>query len=139
MVLWTSPVAAAGAASLCGILFWSGVCASGFFWSVLGSCSGAFAGLPWSGAVEGCWSGVDGCDVELGAVLGAVLGEAGVLCAIAKPLPNATINASLLKFLTIVLRFPFSRFGPLGNRYAYTKDERRSSRNRGHFGCYSLD
>ena len=80
---------------------------SGFFWSVLGSCSGAFAGLVLcAGAVEGCWSGVDGCDVELGAVLGAVLGEAGVLCAIAKPLPNTTINASLLKFLTIVLRFP---------------------------------
>jgi hypothetical protein len=47
----------------------------------------------------------DGCDVELGAVLGAVLGEDGVLCAIAKPLPNATINASLFKFLTSVLRF----------------------------------
>src|SRR6266852_3884195 len=109
MVLWTSPVAAAGAASLCGILFWSGVCVSGFFWSVLGNCSGAPAGfLPWSGAVEGCWSGVDGCDVELGAVLGAVLGEAGVLCATAKALPSTTINASLLKFLTIVLRFPFS-------------------------------
>ena len=58
--------------------------------------------------MEGCWSGVDGCDVELGAVLGAVLGEAGVLCAIAKPLPITTINASLLKFLTIVLRFPLS-------------------------------
>ena len=90
--------------------------------------------------MDGCWSGIDdGCEVELGAVLGAVLGEAGVLCAIAKPLPSATINASLLKFLTSVLRFPFSRFGPLGNRYAYTKDERRSSRNRGHFGCYSLN
>jgi hypothetical protein len=43
----------------------------------------------------------DGCEVELGAVLGAVLGELGVLCAIAKPLPNTTINASLFKFLTI--------------------------------------
>ena len=85
--------------------------------------------------MDGCWSGIDdGCEVELGAVLGAVLGEAGVLCAIAKPLPSATINASLFKFLTSVLRFPFSRFGPLGNRYAYTKDERRSSRNRGHYG-----
>ena len=87
--------------------------------------------------MEGCWSGIDdGCELELGAVLGAVLGEDGVLCAIAKPLPSATINASLFKFLTSILRFPFSRFGPLGNRYAYTKDERRSSRNRGHFGCY---
>jgi hypothetical protein len=47
----------------------------------------------------------DGCDVELGAVLGAVLGEDGVLCATANPLPSTTINASLLKFLTIVLRF----------------------------------
>jgi hypothetical protein len=84
--------------------------------------------------VEGCWTGVDGCDVELGEVLGAVLGDAGVLCATAKPLPSTTINASLLKFLTIVLRFPFLRFGPLGYRYAYTKDERRSSRNRGHYG-----
>ena len=63
--------------------------------------------------VDGCWSGIDdGCELELGAVLGAVLGEAGVLCAIAKPLPNATINASLLKFLTIILRFPFSDSGP---------------------------
>ena len=87
--------------------------------------------------MDGCWSGIDdGCEVELGAVLGAVLGEAGVLCAIAKPLPNATINASLFKFLTSVLRFPFSRFGPLGNRYAYTKDERRSSRNRGQLWRY---
>ena len=58
--------------------------------------------------MDGCWSGIDdGCEVELGAVLGAVLGEPGVLCAIAKPLPNTTINASLLKFLTIFLRFPF--------------------------------
>ena len=90
--------------------------------------------------MEGCWSGIDdGCEVELGAVLGAVLGEAGVLCAIAKPLPSATINASLLKFLTSVLRFPFSRFGPLGNRYAYTKDERRSSRNRGHLWLLQLE
>ena len=76
---------------------------SDFFWSVLGNCSGEFAGDE----VEGCcWSGIDdGCDVELGAVLGAVLGEDGVLCAIAKPLPSATINASLLKFFTSVLRF----------------------------------
>ena len=81
---------------------------SGFFWSVLGNCSGEFAGvLPSGDEVAGCcWSGIDdGCDVELGAVLGAVLGEDGVLCAIAKPLPSAMINASLLKFLTSVLRF----------------------------------
>jgi hypothetical protein len=87
--------------------------------------------------VEGCCSGVDGvdgCVVELGEVLGAVLGEAGVLCAIAKPLPITTINASLLKFLTSILRLRCLRFGPLGYRYAYTKDERRSSRNRGHSG-----
>src|ERR1043166_1914013 len=77
----------------------------------------------------------DGCDVELGAVLGAVLGDDGVLCAIAKPLPSTTINASLFKFLTSCPPFfRCSRFGPLGNRYAYTKDERRSSRNRGHYG-----
>jgi hypothetical protein len=63
--------------------------------------------------VDGCWSGIDdGCEVELGAVLGAVLGEAGVLCAIAKPLPSATINASLFKFLTSVLRFRFLDSGP---------------------------
>src|SRR5580765_394693 len=107
MVLWTSPVAAAaGAASLCGSLFWSGVCASGFFWSVLGSCSGF---LPWSGAVvEGCcWSGLAGCDcVELGAVLGDGGCCCGMLCATANPLPSTTINASLFKCcLTIVLRF----------------------------------
>src|SRR5258708_26454525 len=32
MVLWTSPLAAAGAASLCGILFLSELCVSDFFW-----------------------------------------------------------------------------------------------------------
>lgn len=54
----------------------------------------------------------DGCDVELGAVLGAVLGDDGVLCAIAKPLPNATINASLFKFLTSCPPLFFLDSGP---------------------------
>jgi hypothetical protein len=63
--------------------------------------------------VDGCWSGIDdGCELELGAVLGAVLGDAGVLCATAKPLPSTTINASLFKFLTSILRFPFLDSGP---------------------------
>src|SRR3954451_336264 len=89
MVLWTSALAAAGAASLCGILLWSED-----FWSVLGCASGVLAGfLPWSGAVDGCcWSGLAGCVWgELGDEL------CGMLCAIAKPLPSTTINASLLK------------------------------------------
>ena len=81
---------------------------------MLGSCSGAVAGLVLCGAVEeGCWTGIDdGCEVELGAVLGAALGEAGVLCAIAKPLPSATINASLLKFFTKSSVFRFLDSGP---------------------------
>ena len=88
--------------------------------------------------VEGCWSGIDdGCEVELGAVLGAVLGEAGVLCAIAKPLPSTTINASLFKFLTSVLRFPFSRFGPSATdtRIPRMSDEARVIG--ASYGCYS--
>src|SRR6266481_3674297 len=120
MLFWTSPLtAAAGAASLCGSLFWSEDW-SGFFWSVLGRVSGALAGLLLScGTAEGCWLVLDGwlaSEDEPGAVLCEFC---GILCATAKPLPSATINASLWKCcFTIILRFlKLSR--PLGNRYAY--------------------